>query len=642
MQELEESTAQANALRLNPVVTLDLETAGLDWKTDKILLNGFTICQHGDIYYAETHEKELRSLLSNPDVSLRGHNIKFDALFLSNNGYDIQCQLEDTRVMAYCTWPDLEDHSLKSLVREKLGGSPTELGDIRCTFLKKDLPYVNEDDYFCIGNKFVRKDLLISYHKEDIRNVERLYEKMAPNVPDWYWDVEKPLTKMLFEMERRGFPLDRKKLEQLEGSLTSVLKTAFDSVGVENPNSSAQLLEKLKEKGYDLAKTCSKTDKGAYQIDASLLKRLSRAGDVWAKNLLEYRSVKKLLSTYITPFLEKSSSDNRLYGSFNQAGSEDENGNGTRGTHTGRLSSANPNLQNIPARTEIGKTVRSCFVASEGRLMFDSDLKQIEPRYIAHYAQPPKLLNAFKNGLDTHGLFGSDIFEKPVLSLSKIERFIGKTSWLATFYGCSPQKLLFICENLLSEPLDPALYAKHSKAFSLLPKVPNKHSWGDSQESLRKEFGEDAEVVAAKRAFFAEVQSSFKKKNPELMGWREAHINRTRRLGYVVTYGGRSIRVDGINAKSQGVRLSAERKAVNYQIQGSAADAMKLIMLKLQEKLVLPGHGSVFAVVHDEAVGDLVDESKLQIVKDCMEKTFTLRNVPVESDTKLVTNWGEK
>ncbi len=626
------------------VVTLDLETTGLDWQNDSIILCGYRVNQ-GEIRYAEGEDKELSDLLSCPENTLRGHNVKFDALFLSHLGYDIRCNLQDTRVLAYLVWPSEPSHALKDIVRAKLGTDPTELRTLLFKPLVRELTHLEDfsDLYYKIGNQWCRKDLLKEYHREDILNVDRLYEAMVrQGIPAWFSDVEMPLTRMLYSMERSGCPLDLPRLTALGAELKSRADALSKEIGLVNPNSKDQIAEKLKEKGYELDRICSKTPSGEFKIDASFLRSLVWKGDAWAQTLLDYRRIGKILTTYVEPFQRLAMADGRLHGSFNQAGSEDIYGEGARGTNTGRLSSSNPNLQNISARTAIGRKVRECFVGRPQRFMFDSDLKQIEPRKIAHYSQSPRLIHAFNNGLDTHGLFGSDIFGKPVDALTHDERFIGKTSWLATVYGCSAGKLLSTCESISGKPLARELYAGFMGAFKLLPVKSSRFSWGDSQESMRKEYGDEAEDMAAKKAFFANVQDRFKKSNPEIMGWREAHVNRVKRIGYVVTYGGRKIKIDGLDSKNKAIYLAAERTAVNYQIQGSAADIMKLIMLELQKRLIDPGYGNVFAVVHDEALGDLVDPSYINIVKECMEKTVTLRNVPVESDTKLIANWSEK
>lgn len=627
----------SSKLTSNNVITLDTETTGLDWQNDRILLLGYVLNGSKEIKYAQGDSPEITELLADPSNILRGHNIKFDALVLANAGYAINCQLEDTRVMAYHCWPDEPSHSLKALVRTKLGGSPTELSDLLFKPLKKDLQYLDLDEFYQFSDgKIARKDLLTEYHKEDILNVDRLREKMTPT--DWFNEIERPLTKLLFQVEKFGCPLDKRYLNLLQYELelrtNALLEKLRGSEELFNPGSTKQVAERLEALGYSLKEICEKTEKGSYQVDKALLKSLAWKGDTFAKDLLEYRKIAKILGTYIAPFTKGLEMDGRLHGSFNQAGSEDRYGEGGRGTQTGRLSSSDPNLQNIPSRTEEGKKVRKAFIASEGTFMFDSDLKQIEPRLVGHYSQSPKLIHAYRNKLDTHGIFGADIFGKAVGELTPTERFIGKTSWLATVYGCSYKKLLYICENFSENPLTLDVKEFYPQWESLSSKEV-------LRMGLRPKNQEDREIYA-KWMFFKRVQDTFKRKNPEIMGWRDAHIRRTARLGYVVTIGGRRLEIRGLDSDNLRERLDAERKAVNYLIQGSAADIMKMILIEFKTKLVDTGLGKVYATVHDEVLGEIKDKKDIELVKNIMEATFTLRNIPIEADTNIVNNWGEK
>lgn len=627
------------------VVTLDLESSSLDWQTGKIHLIGYRLNEEGPILYANPLKvcSVLYSYLSDSSSVLRGANIKFDALFLSRAGYDVQCQLEDTRVMAYICWPDAPSHSLKDLVRTKLRGTPTDLSSILFKPLKKDLPYLTQEEYFEIDDKLVRKDLLRSYHREDILNVDRLRAIMAP--PAWFFNVEMPLTKILFESELGGCPLDKSRLNMLQLELTARRDAVTEKLGRDfNPNSPQQVVKQLEKMGYALSKICGKTDGGAWSVDDASLKNLAFQGEAFAVNLREYRRLSKLIGTYLTPLLRGCERDGHIHGSFNQAGSEDRDGGGSRGTITGRLASVNPNLQNIPSRTKDGKKIRATFIASKGMYMFDTDLKQIEPRFVGHYTQSPKLVYAYNNNLDTHGLFACDIFRKgSVAELTTVERFVGKTSWLATFYGCWYKKLLSICEKYSEEKL----VLDTAKFDGMFDKLPMKKSpkiwWEDSQEGLIKQYGEEkARDLYAKWLFFKDVQDTFIKKNPELWNWRTEHIDRVRYCGYVKTFGGRIIRITGLDHKMRGIRQEAERRAVNYQIQGSAADAIKMITVRFGKEIVLPGKGRLFANVHDEILGELKDPKDIELVKYIMENTFMLNNIPISADTHLINNWSEK
>jgi DNA polymerase-1 len=629
------------------VITLDLETTSLDPHSGSILLEGYRE-NGGEVTqrtWDGTIDKKLHSLLKVPENVLRGANIKFDALFLARNGYTINCQLEDTRVLAYLNWPEATSHSLKALVRERLHFEPTELSDIQFKPTKKDLEYLDKSEYFLFADgKYCRRDLLIEYHRADIINVDRLHSILR--ITDWFKEVEMPLTRMLFEMELYGCPLDTKQLDDLQRVyiesaanlldrlIESVMSVGFvnDNEEAFNPNSSDQIQEVLKKRGYKLEEICDKTAKGAWCTDKALLKTLSHKGDEFCKILLEYRRYSKILSTYVEPFILGAKRDGRLHGSINQAGSEDLYGDGAKGTNTGRLSSSNPNLQNIPSRTKEGKEVRKAFIASPGAFLFDSDLSQIEPRLVAHYSQAPKLIHAYANNIDTHGLFANDIFGK-VCGKDSIERFIGKSSWLATVYGCSYKKLLYICEGFSDNvlELDTEQYAD---CFHRLK--------DKEQKKIKSDLGKDYLKIYEQWMFFKNVQDVFTAKNPEIFDWRQNHIDRTRRLGYVITIGGRRIDIQGLDSKDWGIRFSAERRAVNFLIQGSAADVIKSIMIRTQNEIVRPKKGRIFSVVHDELLGELFDPNDFALVKDVMENTCKLRNVGIKADGKLISNWSQK
>lgn len=629
-------------------VTLDVETSGLDWRTCKLYLNGYTLNRSKEVTYVETDKADpvLYALLADESTVLSGHNVKFDALVLSMHGYRVLCRLEDTRIMAYLNWPTLDSHGLKSLVRTKLGRYVQDLDDLMFTPLKKEVAHLTdyERHYWQVDEYWVRRDLLKEYHKEDVLNVDRLRARLV--VTDWFRDVEMPLTRMLFEMELYGCPLDKQTLVDLKRNYSAtaegLLERLRESVRLVgfippdkeafNPNSHDQVREVLRLRKYKLEDICEKTKSGDWSVDKPLLKSLMWKGDEFCKILLEYRRYSKILSTYVGPFLKGVEDDGKLHGSINQAGSEDLYGDGAKGTNTGRLSSSNPNLQNIPSRTKEGKEVRKAFIASDRLHMFDSDLSQIEPRLVAHYSQAPKLIHAYANDLDTHGLFANDIFGKEC-GKDSVERFIGKSSWLATVYGCSYKKLLYICEGFSDNPLTMDTEAYADCFYRLKEK---------EQAKVIRDCGKDYKKIYEQWMFFKNVQDVFTAKNPEIFNWRQNHIDRTRRLGYVITIGGRKIAIENLDSRDWGKRFAAERQAVNYQIQGSAADVMKLIMVRFDKEFVKAGLGHVFSTVHDEVLGDLWNKESIKVVKDIMENTVFLRNVKIKSDTKLVGSWGDK
>jgi DNA polymerase-1 len=551
------------------------------------------------------------------------------------NGFEVNAKLEDTRVLAYLNWPHLK-HGLKALTKIKLKRPVVELGDLSIKPHRKFVKFFeNNPKFFKIGDDFFNRERVIDYAKADVTNCDDL--RKAMHVTSWWREHEMPLTSTLFQMERRGINLDLDKLRSLDAEYTSRVDNLTAFFHPTNPNSSKQLAKRLEEEGFDLSSLAEKTEKGAPKLDKLFFKQLAWSGSEFADKLLSYRRYYKNLNTYIRPLLEYSKKDGRVHGSFNQAGVEDMWGEGGGGTSTGRLTSSGPNLQNIPARTKEGKEVRSCFVATKGFTLFDADLKQIEPRLVAHYSQAPKLLKAYNEGLDTHGMFASDIFHKPIEELTKIERFIGKTSWLATVYGCSYRKLLLICESNSDEPL--TIDTSPYKGIFDRMDVPTK------KKILRYAPLCDDDMYS-KWMFFKHVQDEFKKANPEIMSWRSHQITRTKLLGHVVTIGGRRISIPDLHSEDRAKKAAAERQAVNFQIQGSAADVMKMVMSRFQKDFVDAGKGFMLASVHDEILGEFPDTQDpaetMALVNDIMCNTVKLKNVPIDSDSKIIANWSEK
>ena len=617
-------------------IDLDLETEGVKWQTDRILLNGYRV-DFEPIRYADPNSIDpyLFDLLSDSRNDLYGHSIRFDALFLSKAGYQINCGLIDTKVMAYCTWPELLDHGLKYLCEVKLGRKYLEtLHDICFKPLKDDQAYLEGywDHYYGLMGLQGRKDKIDFYHREDVYNIERITNIMTP--PQWFWEVEVPLTRILFEMELLGIQLDIPKLQGIKTDITNQLEVVKDRMGQDfNPDSKEQLIDRLKRSGIDVEGTTERTPKGAVKIDKVWLKRQAWAGSDLCKDVLEHRALNKMLNTYAEPFLEVN--DGRLRGSINQAGSTQDEGEST-GTKTGRLTSSNPNLQNIPSRTILGKTIRSCFISTavDGYGLYDSDLPQIEPRLIGHFSQSGKLINAYQQKLDTHGLFAADVFGR---DFTASQRFIGKTGWLATAYGCSPQKLLTICETYSTDPLE-IDFSGFKDRFNLLPET-SKYGW--SKKKLRDLYKEEAPVIYSKWEFFRDFQEKFIKANPEIWGWRNATIARARGTGYVRTIGGRTIKIEGLDSKNRWDRSSAERRTINYLIQGSAADIFKQLTLGFNG-LLQKKDGRFLAFIHDE----WLLESKKEIYNDewqsVVDRTVQLRNVPLPLEISRINNWAEK
>ena len=533
----------------------------------------------------ERPDELFKAALADPIIYKRGHYVLYDALVCYVNNIECSGPFDDTRILAYLEDP-FQDVRLKSLVRSKLNREVKTYEEVT-TILVPSKSKAKKDIGKMVKRKLstsqVDRPTLINYATEDVENCDRIRNIHFDS--NWYKTVEQPLTDIIFRMEKRGMKIDAPHLQILKANHEKEIediKTQFPGV---NLNSPVQVLELIR--GLDAQ---TKNTQGL------TIKKLAWGGSSSCVKLLRYRKLSKLLSTYINPILCGLDGDSRLHGSFNQAGS-DENSNGTK---TGRLTSNGPNLQNIPSRTTEGREVRRAFVAEDGNSLFVTDLSQIEPRLVAHFSQNHKLIKAYKDKQDTHKLMAVDIFEKPEDQITKEERFIGKTEWLADFYGCSAAKAMFIAENLSENRLPYDL------------------------------------------AFYERLHDRLVAGNPSLFEWRQEHIENTRKLGFIETFGGRQIKIANLNSRNKWDRLAAERMAVNYLIQGSAADVLKLILVKLDRVFQINSMGFLTGNIHDEVTGELYEPEDIWAVHSIMTNTVHLKNVDIEAETKIVKSWAEK
>lgn len=591
--------SQSMNLKDIKVLTIDTESDVVGetpnpW-SDKLILIGYRYNETGPVEYVNWDRGERPSELfmevcKSPHILKRAHNCKYDLLVLRANDIDTVAPYDDTRILAYLEDP-FQEVGLKKLVKTKLHASAETFDEVR-TILVPSKSKSKKDTGKMVEKKLqtseVDRPKLCEYNAADVTNCDKI--RTLSYADQWYKKVEQPLIDVIFRMEVEGMGVNVPYLKELGEEYEKEIKTLEASFSF-NPRSPKQVKEYLKASGLDSSDTSKHTLK---LLNWS--SKLDLQQRDFFKRFLRYREIHKLYCTYIEPITRQTDDKGRLHGSFNQAGSDKSAG----GTKTGRLTSNGPNLQNIPSRSVEGKRIRNAFCGSVGQHLFISDLAQIEPRFVAHFSQSPKLIKAYKEKIDTHGMFGSLIFEKPIDQLTKMERFIGKTSWLATVYGCSAKKLKFIVEL-------------------------------NSDEAINLD-----------EAYFQKIQDKFIQTNPEIWNWRTEHINRTRALGYVKTFGGRTIKIPNLHSNNKWDRLGAERMAVNYLIQGSAADTIKIILVELDKELVLTGRGIITAQVHDELVGEIKDPQDLDLIHNVMTRTVHLKNVDIEAETKLVKNWSEK
>ena len=513
-----------------------------------------------------------KSLLEDASVAKFGVNLKQMAGQLAAEGIGLDGQWNDIELMHYVLNPE-RSHELAALAQTFLGVSleeasaPAETGS-----LFDDAP--EEDD---------------SPRWKEVAVLVPLGEKLREQLPPFYDQMEEPLAKVLSQMERDGVKVDlgqirvfadglRKELVQREAHIREL--SGEPALNISSPKQVGELLfDKLR-----LDPKAKKNGKGQYGTDEATLLAIADRHPV-VDEILEFRAVKKLLSTYIEPFPSYISPvDGRVHTTFNQAL-----------TATGRLSSSNPNLQNIPVRTERGKEIRKAFVpGSPEGVIVSADYSQIELRIMAHLSGDEHLIRAFLNGEDVHAATAAKIFGVPVAEVTREQRGMAKTANFGIMYGIS--------------------------AFGLAQRL-------HLPRSAAKELIE---------GYFA----SF----PAIRGFIDQSIEFARKNGYVQTLFGRRRYLPDIHAHNATVRALAERNAVNAPIQGSSADIIKLAMIGVARRLREEGLRSRMVLqIHDELLFDAFPEevpALQQLVKDVMEHVTEL-SVPLLVECAAGANWLE-
>lgn len=431
-----------------------------------------------------------------------------------------------------------------------------------------------------------------NYAAEDADVTWQLYELFAPqlkkeNLEDLFFKVEMPLMKVLAKMELEGVSLDKKWLEQeskdLENDLRKLELKIFELSGEEfNINSPKQMGEILFEK-MQLDPKAKKTKTGQYATSEDVLQKLSAKHDI-IKYILEYRTYQKLKSTYVDALpLQIDKDDHRVHTNFSQTTAA-----------TGRLASVNPNLQNIPIRTLRGQQIRGAFVAGEGKKIISADYSQIELRLIAEISNEENMILAFQNGEDIHASTASKLFKIPLEEVTKTQRSQAKTVNFGIIYG--------------------------QGAFAL------------------------AEQTGLSRTEAKQMIEAYFETYPQLKKYMAEQVKKAQDLGYVETILHRKRHLKDINSANFVVRAHAERNAVNAPIQGSAADVIKLAMIKIDEKLQEQDlKTKMLLQVHDELLFEApIEEVKTAktLIKSEMESAFETK-VPLLVEVGVGDNWFE-
>ncbi len=585
-----------HALHAADIFSFDLETDAADEHYANIVGLSFAIGE-GEAYYIPTgHTRDaagdepgpqlsvaaaldiLRPALIDPVAGKVGHNAKFDMIVLARHGVWVEGLRYDTMVAAYLLNPGRRGLGLKDLAFEVLGVIMTPITDLigvgkqQITMaqvpIREAAPYAGAD-----------ADMTL-----------RLYHALDPQLRARGLDmlmreVETPLVPVLMRMEIAGILLDpdflRRLGDELDGQLHALEADIYDSVGHQfNLNSTKQLGEVLFS---ELKLPATRRTKTGYSVDAESLENL-RGMHAAVDNLLEYRQLSKLKSTYVDGLLElMDPNTHRVHTSFNQTIAS-----------TGRLSSSNPNLQNIPVRTEVGRRIRRAFLADPGMQLLAADYSQVELRILAHITHEPSLVEAFEHDEDIHSATASQLFKTSLEEVTPDQRRLAKTVNFAVLYGQS--------------------------AFGL------------------------ARVTGMSNSEAAEFIRNYEKTFPLVRKYVEDTLFQARTQGFVQTLLGRKRYLPDMAGLQVAQRQAAEREAINMPIQGTNADMIKIAMIHLDEALrARQLRARSILQVHDELVLETPDEEMREVadlVSDCMVGALTL-SVPVKVEMKAGRNWYE-
>lgn len=584
----------AQVLENKEIFAIDTETTSKHPMQAKLVGISFSFRENQGFYIPIGHtfpdtveqpDKEeilriFKPLLENPDIKKVGQNIKYDYIVLSNFGIVMQGIAFDTMIASYLLNPSIRGHSLDRIAMDLFGYK---------TIAYEEVAGKGKNQ---IGFSQVPISQAVNYASEDADITFMAYQYFKKELKDQglselMENIEVPLITVLGNMELEGIKVDKNVLKHLSNifalELKSLEKEIYSLAGEEfNINSSQQLGVILFDK-LNL-KTIKKTKKKTgYSTDVEVLTKLAQDHELPEK-LLRYRTLAKLKSTYVDALQKLVNIETgRIHTSFNQTI-----------TVTGRLSSSKPNLQNIPIRKEEGRKIRKAFIPKEGHLLISADYSQIELRILAHYAEDEILMEAFRNGEDIHTRTALEVFQVLPQFVTKDLRNQAKTINFGIVYGMSGFRL---ANDLnISRKMATAYIDSYFKRYSGVKK------------------------------------------------FIDATIEETKKTCEVHTIFGRKRRLDDINSSNIHVRNFAQRAAVNTPIQGSAADLMKLAMIKMEAALEKNNMASKMLLsVHDEIIFETPFEEKDQLIdlaKSVMENVYPLK-VPLEVNFGTGENWAQ-
>ena len=568
--------------------SFDTETTGIDPISSQLVGMSFSFVE-SEAYYVpippkfEDAKKRInlfKDFLENSNIVKIGQNIKYDIIILKKYGIEVKGKLFDTMIAHYLLNPELR-HGMDYLAETYLNYKTIHIDELIGARGKnqknmRDVPPQIVCDYACEDADVTLK-LKHILEKEIIKNK---LEKLL-------YEVELPLVYVLADMEYTGVRLDRDALLESSKVISEQLRLIeseiFNLAGIEfNLNSAKQVGEVLFEK-LAIVENAKKTKTGQYTTNEDILEKLKDKHPIVGK-ILEYRGFKKLLSTYIDALpLLINPIDKKLHTSYNQTV-----------TSTGRLSSSNPNLQNIPIRDAQGKEIRRAFVPDEDCIFLSADYSQIELRIMAHLSQDPDMVEAFNQGEDIHTTTAAKIYKTPIQNVTSDMRRKAKTANFGIIYGIS--------------------------VFGL------------------------AERLTIPRSEAKLLIDGYFESYPDVKRYMDESIEAARQNGYVETIFGRKRYLPDINSRNATVRGYAERNAINAPIQGSAADIIKVAMVQIFERFKKENiQSKMILQVHDELNFNVLPEELEKvnhIVVEEMEKAYKLI-IPLKADFGCGNNWLE-
>lgn len=588
VEDEEEMRALSQKFLSAKTLSLDTETTGTDAMTAELVGLSFAVEEFEAYYIPVPPEREeaqkivdiFKPAYENPSSLKTGQNIKYDMLVLARYGVDIKGKMFDTMVAHYVLQPELP-HNMDALAEQYLGYSTIKIEELIGPKGKKqknmrDLPPGDVYEYAC-EDADVTLRLKNALHDELVRNdAIQLFE-----------EVEMPLVRVLAAMELTGVRIDTETLRETSELFTlrmnkleeEVFALAGESFNLSSPKQVGEILfDKLK-----IDERAKRTKTGQYVTSEEVLEKLRPRHEI-VDRILNYRGLKKLTSTYVDslPTLINPSTG-KIHTSFNQTV-----------TSTGRLSSSNPNLQNIPVRGDDGKEIRKAFIPEPGCTFFSADYSQIELRIMAHLSGDKHMIEAFLEGDDIHASTAAKIYHKPIADVTRDERRKAKTANFGIIYGIS--------------------------VFGL------------------------AERLNVPRAEAKELIDGYFATYPRVREYMDESIERARRQGYIETLLRRRRYLPDINSRNAIVRGYAERNAINAPIQGSAADIIKIAMVRIYNRFISENLRSTMMLqVHDELNFSVVPEEREiveQIVIHEMENAYSL-SVPLKADCGWGANWLE-